>query len=187
MGKMVLLVTAPACDSHLSSSATERRSRHRHRASGTVRHAAQVDGQASRLSSSGGSGCGTGSAAAARLGARPAGSGEDDTDAAHAPATAAVEAGRESAVADDELSQLKQDSAPITPLGLSGGEYIRAAACFRLFPAPAPPARKLMPVASEMILAHSAASSCDVARRLVQGSQRNDKNRSDFCNGIVLR
>jgi hypothetical protein len=122
------------------------------------------------------------------LGARPAGSGEDDTDAAHAPAAAAaVEAGRESAVADDELSQLKLDSAPITPLGLSGGEYIRAAACFRLFPAPAPPARKLMPVASEMILAHSAASSCDVARRLVQGSQRNDKNRSDFCNGIVLR
>ena len=71
--------------------------------------------------------------------------------------------------------------------GLGGGEYIRAAACFRLFPAPAPPARKLMPVASEMILAHSAASSCDVARRLVQGSQRNDKNRSDFCYGIGLR
>jgi len=181
MGKMVLLVTAPACDSHLSSSATERRSRHRHRASGTVRHAAQVDGQASRLSSSGGSGCGTGSAAAARLGARPAGSGEDDTDAAHAPATAAVEAGRESAVADDELSQLKPDNAPITPLGLGGGEYIR------LFPTPASPARKHVPVASEMILAHSAASSCDVARRLVQGSQRNDKNRSDFCYGIGLR
>ncbi|XP_039840931.1 uncharacterized protein LOC120700767 [Panicum virgatum] len=53
------------------------------------RHAALVDGgQASRLSSSWRSGCGTGSAAAARLGARPAGSWEDDTDAAHAPAAA---------------------------------------------------------------------------------------------------
>jgi hypothetical protein len=73
---------------------------------------------------------------------------------------------RESAVADNELSQLKQDSAPITPLGLSGGEYIRAAACLRLFPAIMPPTsqtRKLMPVTSEMILAHSAVSSCDAS------------------------
>lgn len=129
-----------------------------------------MDGQASRLSSSGGSGCGT-PAAAARLGARPGGSGEDDTDTgadgAHGPTPAAVVARvRESAVADNELSQLKQDSAPITPLGLSGGEYIRAAACLRLFPAIMPPTsqtRKLMPVTSEMILAHSAVSSCDAS------------------------
>jgi len=127
-----------------------------------------VDGQASRLSSSGGSGCGT---AAARLGGRPWGSGEDDTDTgadgAHGPTTpAAVVA------VDVELSQLKQDSAPITPLGLSGGEYIRAAACLRLFPAltPTSQARKLMPVTSEMILAHSAVSSCDASSGLVSNA-----------------
>ena len=126
-----------------------------------------MDGQASRLSSSGGSGCATGTAtpaAAARLGARPEGSGEDDTDTgadgAHdGPTPAAVVA------VDVELSQLKQDSAPITPLGLGGGEYIRAAACLRLFPVlkPTSQARKLMLVTSEMILAHSAVSSCDAS------------------------
>lgn len=150
---------------HLHRQPVERGSRHRHRSDGTVRHAAQVDGQASRLSSSGGSGWGlTTPAAAARLGAQPGGSGEDDMDTgaggAHdGPTPAAVVA------VDVELSQLKQDSAPITPLGLSGGEYIRAAACLRLFPALAPTSqtRKLMAVTSEMILAHSAVSSCDAS------------------------
>lgn len=128
--------------------------RHRSGARRAVRHAAQVDGgQASRLSSSGGSWT-----TAARLGGRPAGSGEDDTETGHSVAEEAAAGGARESRLLDELSQLKADSAPMTPLGLSGGEYIRAVACLRLLLAMSA-ARKHMPVASEMIWAHSATSS----------------------------
>jgi hypothetical protein len=84
----------------------------------------------------------------------PGHSGEDDADTG-----AAAVAGAFESTLLDELSQLNPDSAPITPLGLGGGEY-----AFRLLLMWVPtPARKHMPVASEMALAHSATSSCGAA------------------------
>jgi hypothetical protein len=112
-------------------------------------HAAQVNGgQASRLSSSGG----RSEAARARL---PGRSGEDK--GAEAGRVAATVAGARESTLLDEVSQLNPDRAPITPLGLGGGEY--AFRLLLLVPM-SPSARKHMPVASEMTLAHSATSSC---------------------------
>lgn len=93
--------------------------------------------------------------AVARLSGRPGGSGEDDTETDPGHAVAAPD--RESALLD-ELSQLKYAAAPITPIGLSGGECSPAAARLRLLSPPKP--MKPAAASPERILTHSATSSC---------------------------